>query len=285
MKLMARTLALLFVLLLALAGCQPEPTHGGKFRKKYVRSVVSLSPSTTEIVASQFPSATIVGRTVACDYPDVIKKVPVMGGVKPDFEKIARARPDLIIYDVTLYNSADIEKLKQLKIELFPFAAKSLDEFFATLTKLGGVMAGETEMSEYIDKIVSARTGTTSDSATKRRVMLVLGGEGGEYMVAGVGSIQADFLRACGFEPVGPEGDRFVPLNIEKLIADQPEAIVVAGDPARVLGDPRLKAVKAVQLKHVASVSDQSLILRAGARVDQLLNNLRPAVEGLFAGN
>lgn len=282
---MARTLALFFLVLLALAGCQQTPSVGGARRSKYIRSVVSLSPSTTEILAGQFSGVKLLGRTQSCDYPDYIQKsVPVMGGVKPDYEAIAKARPDMIIYDETLYNASDIERLKQLKIELYPFQAKTLDGFIDELFKLGSKLAGETEVSDYVDRIITAKTGNQSDSTIKRKVMLVLGGEGGEYMVAGLGSIQADFLRACGFEPIGPEGDRFMTVNVEKMIADQPEAIVVAGDATRIMNDPRLKSMKAIQAKHVAAISDQNLILRAGGRVDMLLGNLRPAVEGLFTG-
>lgn len=242
-----------------------------------------MSPSTSEIVASYFLNTQILGRTSACDYPDTIKKIPVMGGVKPDYEAIARARPDLVLYDSTLYNESDIEKIKQLKIETYAFTAKSLDEYIEALYKLGSKLGGETDMSEYVDRIMNAKIGNTSDSQVKRRVMIVLGGPG-EHMVAGTKSIQADMLRWAGFEPVGPDADKFVTVNVEKLLADKPDAIVVAGDGKYILEDPRLKSLEAVTKKRVAEISDQSLILRAGGRVDVLLQNLRPAVEGLFVG-
>ncbi|MBL8061314.1 MAG: ABC transporter substrate-binding protein [Chthonomonas sp.] len=279
---MARLLAFLLPILLII-GCQPEQTHGGTFRNKRIQTVVSLSPSTSEIVASYFPGIKIMGRTASCDYPDTLKAIPIMGGVKPDYEAIARVRPDLVLYDSALYNDADIEKLKQLKIESYAFGPKTLDAYVEELYDLGSKLGGETEMSEYIDRIMNAKIGNTSDSADKRRVMIVLGGAG-EHMVAGTKSLQADMLRWSGFEPVGPDADRFVTVNVESIISENPDAIVVAGDGKYILEDARLKGLAAVAKKRVAEIGEQSLILRAGGRVDMLLQNLRPAVEGLFVG-
>ena len=279
---MARILAFLLPLLI-LAGCQTEQPHGGTFRRKRILTVVSLSPSTSEIVASYFPGVKFMGRTAACDYPDTLKPVPIMGGVKPDYEAIARARPDAVLYDSAIYNESDIEKFKSLKIEAYAFSAKSLDEYIDSLYQLGSRLGAETEISEYVDRIMNAKIGNTSDSQVKRRVMIVLGGSG-EHMVAGTKSLQADMLRWAGFEPVGPDADKFVTVNVESILADSPDAIVVAGDSKFILEDARLKGLTAVAKKRVAEVSDQSLILRAGGRVDTLLQNLRPAVEGLFVG-
>lgn len=224
-----------------------------------------------------------MGRTAACDYPDTLKPVPIMGGVKPDYEAIARARPDAVLYDSAIYNESDIEKFKSLKIEAYAFSAKSLDEYIDSLYQLGSRLGAETEISEYVDRIMNAKIGNTSDSQVKRRVMIVLGGSG-EHMVAGTKSLQADMLRWAGFEPVGPNADKFVTVNVESILSESPDAIVVAGDSKFILEDARLKGMTAVAKKRVAEVSDQSLILRAGGRVDTLLQNLRPAVEGLFVG-
>ncbi len=283
MKPMARVLAFLLLTVFVISGCQKPAAVGGSMRKKHYLTAVSLSPSTTEIVTSHMSAVKLLGRTESCDFPDAIKTVPVMGGVKPNYERIAKARPDVILYDEALYNPADIERLKQLNIELLPYGPKTVDEYNDWLVRASAKIGGETEISEYIDRIVAARTTNLAEATTKRRVILLLGGSTGEYMAAGTKTIQADFLRASGFEPVGPDADKFVTINVEQLLLDKPDAIVVAGDAARVLADPRLKSLGAIQAKRVVSVSDPNTILRAGARVDQLLSNLRPAVEGLFS--
>ncbi len=280
---MARVLAFLLLTIFVISGCQKPTAIGGTMRKRVYLTAVSLSPSTTEILLTHFSSVRPLGRTASCDFPDVVKTIPIMGGVKPDFERLAKARPDIILYDEALYNPADIERLKQLKIDLLSFGPKTVDEYNDWLVRTSAMVGGETEVSDYIDRIVAARTTNIAEATTRRRVILLLGGSTGEYMVAGTKTIQADFLRASGFEPVGPDAEKFVTINVEQLLLDKPDAIVVAGDAARVLADPRLKSLGAVQAKRVVSVSDPNTILRAGARVDQLLSNLRPAVEGLFS--
>lgn len=286
MQSMARLLGLtLCVTLLLLSACAPAPQDAQRRRPKVYQSVVSLSPVTSEIFSNFFFEMRLIGRTRSCDFPQSVQQVEVVGDVKPDYEKISRLAPSVVVYDKALYNEADLEKLKQLNIELYEYDVKTLDQYKDWLVRAGAKFGAETEISEYVDKIVAARESNLAAGGPKRRVMLVLGGGTGEYMAAGTGTIQADFLRASGYEPVGPSVDKFATVNIESFLQLKPDAIVVAGDAARLLADPRLKSLPAVQNKKVVAIKDQNLILRAGARVDTLLASLRPAVEGIFEGN
>ena len=114
-----RARAFLFALLgmlLALGGCQPATVIGGGIppTKRY-RTIASLSPSTTEIVASNIYTITLVGKTAQCNYPTMKVGVPiVMNGVKPNYERLAQIRPMAIVYDESLFTQADIDKLKGL---------------------------------------------------------------------------------------------------------------------------------------------------------------------------
>jgi ABC-type hemin transport system substrate-binding protein len=98
-------------------------------------------------------------------------------------------------------------------------------------------------------------------------------GEGTEHYIAGLKSYQADLIRCSGADPVGPDENRMVPMNAESLISLNPDVIVVAGKVDSVLADPRLKATNAVKNKKVIGVK-QDIILRAGARIDSLIQNL-----------
>jgi ABC-type Fe3+-hydroxamate transport system substrate-binding protein len=282
---MNRILAWLLPILVIAAGCQQTEIVGGKPREKYYRSAISLSPNTTELLVSYFPGVRVQGRTASCDYPEQVKQFPVVANVKPDFEQIAKIRPDVVVYDASLYNANDIEKLKQLGIDLIEFDVSTVDEFCDRVVRLASQLAAETEISDYVDKIKSTREGNLAVGGPKRRVMIVLSGSTGEYMAAGLGTIQADFIRACGYEPIGPDSDKFETINIERIIQDSPEVIVVAGDPSRMIADPRLSALPAVQNKRVVGFSDQRMLLRAGTRVDTCISTLRPSIEGLFKGN
>ncbi len=285
MKPMNRLLLWLLPILVLVAGCQQNDLVGGKPREKFYRSAISLSPNTTEIIVSYFAGVRLQGRTASCDYPEQVKQFPVVANVKPDFEQIAKIRPDVIVYDASLYNATDIEKLKQLGIDLIEFNANTVDEYCDWMVRLASQLAAETEISEYVDKVKAARSANLAVGGPKRKVMVVLSGSTGEYMAAGLGTIQADFIRACGYEPIGPDSEKFETVNVEQIIQDSPDVVVVAGDPSRMIADPRLSSLPVIKNNRVVEFADQKLILRAGTRVDTCISTLRPSIEGLFKGN
>lgn len=247
---------------------------GGVGRKHPVRSIVSLSPSTTEICGQvNITQDRVKGRTAADNYPTYfVSKIPIVATLKPDYEKIAAIQPDLILYDAQLYNESDVAKMKQLKAQLFEFKAQTIDGFIDELYHLGNLAGSETSISEYVDKIIAARA-TALGAASHFKTAVIMPGNGSEHMIAGADSFVADVVKAAGAEPVGPKADRFVPLNAELLISLNPDAIVTAGDPTAFINDPRFKSLKAVQNKKIVPIVSD-IILRKGGRVDRLITAL-----------
>lgn len=276
--------ALLFALAclsLAVVGCTDNRIEvGGKNTTVIVRSIVSLSPSTTELASSYASRSQLVGRTAACNNPPTLQNVPIMAQVKPDYEKIASAKPDLVVYDAGLYNSADEEKLKQLGLRLFVFRANTVDGFIDELFEFGKLTRSETSASEYVDKIEQARALAKADPiAPKPTVLVMLPPTGGtDPMVAGTKSFVADVVRSVTAEPVGPDSERFEVASAETLMRFNPDKIVIgatqqnaAGIVNQFLADPRFKGLKAVQRKDIVVVN-QDVLLRKGSRVDRLLD-------------
>lgn len=264
---------------LALVGCGPKRSVPIYQPAKFYKSIVSLSPSTSEITYLQLGADKLKGRTSSCNWPLGIERVPlVMTGTKPDLEAIAKIAPDMIIYDPLTLSESDVAKLKDLKIELYPVKAGNVKEFKASLSELGGKLHVETSVWEYIDKIDAAISNAQSSATgTKAKIAVLMPGEGTEHYIAGLKSLQADYVRCSGGDPVGPDETKFVPLNAESLISMNPDVIFVAGKVDSILADPRLKSIKAIQSKKVIGVK-QDLILRAGSRVDTLIENLAKKV-------
>lgn len=284
-------IVLLAGLLLA-AGCAPpELTVGGQPRKKLYKNVVSLSPSTTEILLLFCNYRGIVkGRTAADNYPEQsVGRIPVVASVKPDLEKLKSIGTDLIVYDESLYNEADVQKFKSLGIDTFALGGATVEEFADELHKLGVLIGGETNLSEYVDKIHrSIALAEGEPLQPKPKVAVLLPGAGGGHYIAGAKSFQADVVRVAGGDPVGPEADRFVPANPEQLVSMNPDILVIpvskkAVEAERsvnaVLQDPKLKSLAAVTGRRFVPI-DQDIILRRGARVERLIEGLH---KGLLA--
>lgn len=269
-------------LLLLSGGCGSPNDAAFKRPKKLYGTVVSLSPGTTEIISMEFGSERLVGRTASCNFPASVEKIPIVTkGPKPDYEKLAEMKPDLIVYDPVLYNDQDVQKLKELGIDLFALKAGSLNEFEKSLYVFGSLTKSETNMSDYVTKIEGARGhANASNETAKPKVAVIMPGKGSEHSIAGLSSFQADLVRAAGGTPVGPAADRIVALNVESLIRDDPDIVVVAGDKKdreSVSADPRFQALKAVKGKRVFSF-DPDIILRAGSRVDVAITKLAEVI-------
>jgi iron complex transport system substrate-binding protein len=247
--------------------------------------IVSLSPSTTEIVAmSAAAGPRLVGRTAACNFPPDVARLPVVANVKPDFEAIRERQAELILFDADLYSPADVARMRELGATTFSFGATTIDEFLRELYRMGDLIGAQTMISEYADRIYRTREARRAVpySPTPRAAM-VLAASGGEHMIAGANSFQGDVLRALTLDPVGPGSERFEPLDAEFLIAQNPDIIFTAGDPGPLLADARLRTVRAVAAGRVVGLN-QDVALRRGSRVDRLLVAMQDAITQLEEG-
>lgn len=271
---LARILVLLGVLF-ALPSCsENKMIVGGKPRPRMYQFVMSLSPATTELYSKGAGATQLVGRTAACNWPDYILTAPIVAQIKPDWEKIAKLGPDLVLCDRAVYSDEEIAKIKSTlpKADVLVMDVHTVDELETFCEKLGSMMATEIEQNKYSDAMHLEKTKALAGALSpKPKVAVLMPDDTGGYMIAGKGSFTADLMRSAGGEVVGPDDAKFVPLNLEQLLTWAPEVIYVAGDGGKVLTDPRLSSIPAIVNKKVAS-SNPDLLLRAGARVDIVIN-------------
>ncbi|MDL5502882.1 MAG: ABC transporter substrate-binding protein, partial [Candidatus Methanoperedens sp.] len=96
---------LLALLVLAAAACAGEPRAPGAVvdddahrivLERLPQRIVSLSPSTTELLFALGAGPRVVGRTRWCDYPPEVTSVPSVGdGLNPNLESVLSRQPDL----------------------------------------------------------------------------------------------------------------------------------------------------------------------------------------------
>ena len=81
--------ALIPLLLLSCAQPRETPATVGR--------IVSLAPNVTEMAFAAGCGAKVVATDNFSDYPEAVKRLPKVGGVEPDVEKIVAMHPDLAI--------------------------------------------------------------------------------------------------------------------------------------------------------------------------------------------
>ena len=279
---MRRALPLLiFGLIFALVGCKDKQVPHAR-RPKLYRSVISLSPGTTEIIALNGDLISLKGRTAACNWPaNSLGNVPVVAQVKPDYELIAKIHPDFIVYDKSLYSEQDIAKIKALGADTFEFSSNTVEDYIKDLYMLGSKLASETRFNDVATRVrVEIAAAGADKLEPKPKVAVIMPGPGGSDYIEGSKSFVADVVRKSGGEFVGPDSDKFGPMNAEALVALNPDIIVVnasksdaATNVGLVANDPRLKTINAVKNGKVQPI-DGDVLLRRGQRVDQLIKAL-----------
>lgn len=270
-----RTLIGLLAALILLLGCNSKPPLAGVKRDKVVRTIVSLSPSTTEVVGQVGIASILKGRTASCNYPLQLEKIPVVvKGTVPDYEKLRSIKPDLIVYDANLYSESEVAKIAELGIDTLPMKADSIDQLADYYAAVAQKVGGEQNASEYIDKMFAKREASMGNMAGASVPAMVLLGGGGELMAAGSKSFLADVVAASGGKLSGPDSNKFEAVNVETILQANPAVILTPfKDIDQVLKDPRLASVQAVKNKRVYGV-DPDILLRAGSRVEKLIEGM-----------
>jgi len=281
---MRRALVLSLLAATLVVGCKSAP-EGVKFpiRSKQYHTVASLSPGTTEIVGSLSYTIGLVGRTAACNFPPNVVKAPVVAQVKPDYEKLKKANPGLVVYDASLFGDEDIAEIKKLGIDTFEFKAKTVEAFADEIQQFGSLAGVEMEASAYADKMLQERSADMGKGGPAPKVALIMPGKGGEHYIAGTKSFQADVIRSSGGTPVGPEAEKFVPIDAEALIQLNPDMIITAGKPDVLIADPRLKSLSAVAKLKVRGINPD-LATRMGFRVDKEINLVNRSIMDMLGG-
>ncbi len=278
MKAMRAALPLLLSFAVVLAGCGPKARqYGGEPRPERPPSVVSLSPSASEIIASNMDASLLVGRTKADNFPTTVLRVPVVAEVKPDFEKIKGLKPGLVVYDADLFNAADVKRIEDMGIKTFALKARTVDDFETELYELAGILGNETNIADYANRINAERGIAEGDkpSSPKKVAVAMPGG-----YVAGTKSFVAEIVKIAGGVPVGPDSEKFELMSPEAMIAAAPQVIVLPTSKAtgeadfkKLVADPRFRTTPAVRNKAIIPL-EGDMVLRRGSRVNNFIKDL-----------
>lgn len=277
---MHRSVLAVLAALTLIAGCTPEEVVGGKPRPAPVRSIVSLAPGVSDILFKIGMISLVAGRTASCDASYGLQKVPVVvRGTTPDYEAIVRLKPDLVVYDASLYSQAEVDQLKGLGLRTLALDATTVDGLVDFLYEIGKATGAESTASNLADKILVARETALAQAQGRRpKVAVLLPGNG--YLAAGTGSFVADVVRSAGGEPVGPPGKMFVTVSNEQLLRAAPDVVFVPGGKGlAVLQDPQLRMLGAVKNKQVYEV-DESTLTRVSTRIETIIEPMSNLLKG-----
>ncbi len=254
--------------------------------------IVSLAPSSTEIVCALEACDRLVGVTDFDDHPPEVRDVAdVVIQAQVDVEGVVAAEPDLVLAagnEIT--PSSVIAQLEELGLTVAVLYPESLDEVYGDIELVGEVLdaapAAEeliAAMRQRVDAVVAA-----VDGAERPRALYeVFYSEGATY-TAGEGSFLASLLDLAGADPI--TGDAQGLLGAEELVEADPQVILLGTasyDTSLADADEALEAVasragwadlSAVRDGRVVPYLDDIVTTRPGPRVVEGLEALARAI-------
>jgi iron complex transport system substrate-binding protein len=190
--------------------------------------VVTLAPSLTELAFAAGAGARLVGVARFSDYPPAAREIPQVGdAARVDFERVAAAKPDLILAWKTGNSAADVARLERLGYPAFVSEAARLADIPRLLRSIGTLAgtlpAADAVAAEFEREIRALRSRYAN--ARRLRVFYLIWHRP-LLTVNGTHSI-SDVLALCGGENVFADVRQLTPsVTIEAVIAAKPEVIL-----------------------------------------------------------
>src|SRR5262249_19361454 len=209
---------------------------------KPVKRIVSLAPSSTEIVYTIGAGELVVGVDRYSDWPPAARALPMVGAdTGPSVERILALKPD-VVFTATSANPQQVaESLEHVGVKVFVSRANSLADIYGDIAAIGEVVEREAAARGVIASIQARLRAVQARVGVRPRVKALVVVATEAVMVAGRGSFIADMLEAAGGENVAGDSTQPFPIySLERLLTRAPQVLVVGGDSSRAVLRERL---------------------------------------------
>jgi ABC-type Fe3+-hydroxamate transport system substrate-binding protein len=212
--------------------------------------IVSLNPTTTEIIFAIGAGSRLVGRTHWDSWPDSAKLIPDVGdALRPNIEAVLGARPDLVILYASSDNRGAAQKLRAAGIRTVAIRIDSIAQFRRATLLLGRLLGESTRATNVVDSVQhtldSVRAATrdlppvTVFYHTWEKPLITIGGQ----------SFLNELVLIAGGKNIYGDIDAISPVvTIEDVIRKDPDVLLVGPAAAKsILSSPAWQALNAVR--------------------------------------
>ena len=238
--------------------------------------VVSLIPTTTELLFAIGADGAVMGRSAWCDFPAEATRVPNLGdGINPNLEALLAARPDLVL----LYNSAQhtaiAGRLRSLGIPTLRLNTDALADVARVGRLLGRLTGRERAADSLVQAFDTALAAATVPAGPRRRPTVLLLVWEQPPMTIGRGSFLSELVERAGGENLFADVAASAgPVSIEAVAARNPDFIFTTSDgPAAFARRPEWQVVRAVRERRFIHVTG-SEFNRPGPRAPMAIREL-----------
>jgi len=200
------------------------------------RRIVSLVPSTTEILCALGLGDALVAVTVYCIEPrDVVRGKTRIGGEKnPDLEKIRALQPDLVIANIEENVRDDIDRLRAWSIPVWVTYPRTVAEGIQLIGELGELTGAPARAAELLRDIEPLHERVRMATARRPPVAVFYPVWRGPYMTINGDTYIHDMLKVCGARNIfADRPERYPTVTLDEVAARRPDVILLPDEPFR----------------------------------------------------
>jgi len=244
------------------------------------RRVVALAPSLTEIVFALGAGDTLVGVSEYSDYPEAARKIPRVGGLEVDPEKVAALRPDLVLAIAEGRGRASVSALEAAGIPVAVLPSGSLDAVLEDIQAVGARLGRRTQAEEMVIRLSERRRAVRESAPREGPRSLLLVWPDPPQAAAG-GTFLNDVLTEAGARNLVADRSGWPVLSAEYLATAPVELLVVPESEQTKEAYARAFREGALSRGPVSGARvvriDESTLTRPGPRVFDALERLAAA--------
>ncbi|MDP2923807.1 MAG: cobalamin-binding protein [Candidatus Omnitrophota bacterium] len=240
--------------------------------------IISLAPSTTEILFALGLDDEIVGVSSYCDYPPQAKSKTKVGGFShPNLEKIFSLKPDYI-FCTGLEQAPVIAQLRRLNFKVYVADPKNIEELFKSISDIGRITNKVGEADRLIKRMksdIAIVSNKTKAIAPQKKAKVFIEIWYDPLMTAGTGSFIDELITLAGGINIAHDVKRpYSNFSAEKIVSLNPDCIIMAymdKKSALKLVTARFgwENINAVKNKRVFNDIDPDILLRPGPRITE----------------
>ena len=216
--------------------------------KSYSR-IISLAPSTTEMLFAMGLGDKVIGVSEFCNWPPQAKEIPKVGGLlNPNYEAIVAAKPDLVIAFDDMTEAEN--KFAALGIETLMVKHDSLDEILDSILTIGH-RCGKAEQADQIVNEIRNRIQEIQSripNTNKPKVLISLGHEYSQdpaakprnIYIAGNDGFYSEMIKFAGGQNAYGGKFPFPTVSAESVISMNPQIIIDIAPVATKQTDSRI---------------------------------------------
>lgn len=243
------------------------------------KRIISLSPSTTEILFAAGLGENIVGVTTFCDHPEEAKLKPKIGGMSnPSLEAVVSLKPDIVIMTTDGNPKEFEERLSSMKIKTYVFRARTMSELPDGIRDIGKALDEEKRFNTLASDMENALDNfKVRKHGVKKKVLFMIWPE--PLLVAGPGTAIDEAINLLGAANIAEDAViQYPKYSIEEVVRRSPDIIFVGKGSGMNMQEEasgllkRISYIPAVKNNKVYYVGDG--LFRLGPRVIEGLEEL-----------